>query len=169
MIIKKKILLFIFIMLCSGNSFALTNEDVLNFVAKEMNIEYQAGDVLSLKIYFVDQKILKSEFDKINKRTFHLLSAKYGTETAKGIISKIYNNINGIFNPNTNTIYIRKSLTGCRKYSILAHEMAHFFQFNIKNTPAEIKNIPRHIICKTREVEAYNIEKRFLEIYCGNK
>lgn len=74
----------------------------------------------------------------------------------------------GLFVPKTGIIFIRKSLSPCRRNAVIAHELTHYLQVatcgRLRATTPYAREI--HIL---REMEASDIEMKYIKVFCANK
>ncbi len=161
---------FIFLVLISLIALMLANQpanaqmerEIFNWVANEM-AEDPSGPMPA--IHFVDHQALQLHFKTMNRRTFPILAARYGTVQARNIMSLYLNEIHGLYDPNSKTIYVGSFLDPCRLKAVLAHEIVHFFQFRkigLGLRPA----LPAKLGQLAREQEAQHIEKKYIKTEC---
>lgn len=71
----------------------------------------------------------------------------------------------GLFNPETQIIYVASHLSPCEQQSILAHEITHYFQ-HLKDGPIALGHYGAEDQIMFREMEAYQIASKFKELFC---
>ena len=113
----------------------------------------------------VDHDTLETRFAAINRRVYPLLSAKYGANQAKAIMTRYMDELAGLYDPHTETVYLGNFLGQCRQKAVLAHEICHFFQFR-QAGPKSQPAVSAELEQLTRELEAQCIERKFMELHC---
>ena len=133
------------------------------WVAQEMQIDI---DQAMPKILFVEKSELQAAFKEGNHKSYLRWEAEYGKVQAQRILNKYLEGVLGLFVPQTETIYVDAFLSPCRQEAILAHEISHFFQHLTHGviSPGQYGADMEHLV---REMEAYQLEKKFVENHCG--
>jgi hypothetical protein len=142
--------------------YCLTSEEIFNWVAHELSIQntYEMPVVL-----FVDKETLADAFRQGNKKAYRLWQAKYGSAQAEQIMLQYLNDVIGLFEPKSQTIFIGDFLSDCRAQAVTAHEFVHFFQ-NITHPFGDEKQYAEESMHLFRELQAHSIEYRFMELFC---
>lgn len=137
--------------------------EIFMWVANEMQIDTAQA---MPKILFVEKTELQAAFIEGNQKAFLRWEAEYGKVQAQRILDQYLEGVLGLFVPQTETIYVNTFLSPCRQQAILAHEITHFFQHLTHGviSPDQYGADMEHLV---REMEAYKIEKKFMETHCG--
>jgi hypothetical protein len=162
--IRKAVLLTLLVFfLFSSYAHSDSTHDIFQWVAVELDTVFD-GNVPEIRT--VDKTSLKSVFQKNNRKSYLRWQARYGVLEAERIMSIYLREVIGLFDPKSNTIYIADWLDPCRLQSILAHEATHFFQY--KTRPLENQTEISAANQRLRwEIEAHQIEQRFIELHCA--
>lgn len=117
------------------------------------------------QIRFVGKKNLCAVFAKNNQRSYLRWKARYGERQAQKILDVYLRELMGLYDPSTNIVYVSKEIGACRRQSIIAHELAHFFQYQtgkIKK-PSDPTAFAQRL---QMENEAHLIEYRYIQLHC---
>ena len=147
-----------------GQGYCLTAEEIFQWTARQMEIDHQLE---MPPIHYVDGSELKQVFLDNNQKAYLRWESEYGQERARKILQLYLDEIIGLFDINTGSIFIGSFLSPCRRQAILAHEMTHYFQNKVRGaSPVGFEDADTmHFV---REMEAYKIEKRFTQTFCSD-
>lgn len=154
--------LAVFIMAWQESAYALEPAQIFSWVSQQMDIA-EPGPLPAVLI--VDKAGLQDAFSKANRHTFERWQASYGARQAQEFWNLYLQDLVGMFDPETTTIYIGRFLTPCRQEATLAHEITHYFQQRrdgrIETGTHDAQNIQHR-----REMQASRIEKLYSELFC---
>jgi hypothetical protein len=139
-------------------------EEIIQWVAGQLNVDIptQKPDIKT-----VDQQTLQMVFQRNNRKSYLRWQARYGRRQADRILNLYLHEIIGLFDSQTNTIYIADWIAPCRLRSTVAHEATHFFQY--KTRPMENRSEITATNQRLRwEIEAHQIEQRFIQLHCAS-
>lgn len=158
-------LLFIFVLLllAPSNGISMSENQIFEWVAKELKIKEQYKMPI---IQYVSKTKLQEVFLETSKPSYNRWTREYGKKKAAELMDLYSNEVIGFFIPKTGDLYIGEFLESCKKESIVAHELVHFFQ-HMKDGPIDPKsgNVANKNLF--REMQAGNIEKKYMEKFCG--
>lgn len=146
---------------CTADAHGVTPEQIFVWVSRQMEIEY----VYSVPdIQYVSKIQLQHIFEKLSKESFRRWRMEQGQAKADRIMATYQNRLVGLFNPETQIIYVGDFLLPRRQNAVLAHEMTHFFQHWIYGPiqKGSFSAEDQHIF---REIEAYQMEARFKALF----
>ncbi len=143
----------------------LNSDAVFSWTANQMKIvDYY--ELQPPAIRAVNKETLRKTFIAGSVESLRRWQSLYGLDRAHQIMEKYLKDIVGMFDPHTQTIYVGQFLSPCRQQAVLAHEMVHFFQHrNIM--AAAIEAYDPDAVKMIREMEAYQIQRRFMAQSCG--
>jgi hypothetical protein len=136
--------------------------DIYMWVAHEMDIRFIPAIP---KIQFVQKEDLQAAFIKANQNAYLRWETEFGQAQAQKFMNTYLNGVVGLFEPQTESIFVFDNLSACRKMAVLAHEITHFFQ-HIKDGAIDIDAYGADVLHMVRELEAYKIENHYMEIFC---
>jgi hypothetical protein len=147
---------------CIHSSHADPHEEIFEWVAAQMNVRIR-GHMPQIRL--VGKKHLCTVFAKNNQRSYLRWKARYGELLARKILDLYLREILGLYDPATNTIYVSKELGACRRQSIIAHELTHFFQYQTQKIkqPSDPTADAQRL---QMENEAHLIEYRYIQLHC---
>ena len=157
MFFRKAIFIFLICIVCSpfpafsGEKNDLSDRDIFRWVAHEFGVDsvYQRPQI---------RRVSKQKISNLYlQNTKNMPRATSGWPAANSIL--------GLFIAKTNVIYVRKHLSSCRQASIVAHEIAHYFQVKTLGRIGKWGGLATEIRIM-RELEAREIETRFLKMFC---
>ena len=119
-------------------------------------------------IHFVDKTDLGIAFTEGNENAYYRWEKQYGQTEAQKILSEYLDNIVGLFNEKSYTIYIGTFMSECSQRAVLAHEMVHYFQ-HLKEGVIPAGTYQEGIMRLKREMEAYQIEKEYRQTFCSDE
>jgi len=156
---------FVLFVLLPVQATGLTDREIFIWVADELKIEQQ---YTMPKIQYVTKEKLQDVFREATKRSYDRWVKKYGEEKAIELLDFFLNEVVGLFIPKTCELYIGDFLEPCKKESIVAHELTHFFQ-HIKDGPIDLnkRNTENKILFN--ELQADKIEREYMEEFCGKE
>ena len=153
------------VLLCIDLTRADSSEEIFQWVASQMNIEY-TGNMMEIR--FVDKEKLCAVFTRNNRKSYRRWRARYGVLQAQRILDIYLVELVGLFDPETSIVYVADSLNPCRQQSVVAHEIAHFFQYRTRQITDQSESA-----AATRrlhwEIEAHQIENRFVQLHCPDQ
>ena len=153
---------FFMVMLTAAPTMGFTDIEIFTWVSSELNIENQYK---MPAIQFVTKEKLSHVFKKNNERSFKRWANEYGEKKAAELMNLYLSEVIGLFIPKTGDLYVGDFIEPCKKESIVAHELTHFFQ-HVKDGPVNPNSkdaANKHLY---REMQAGNIEKKFVEKFC---
>jgi hypothetical protein len=115
--------------------------------------------------HYVDRTTLISIFKEGNQKAISRWQAEYGDAEAQKILDDYLENVLGLFDETTLTIYVADFIDSCTRQAIFAHEMVHYFQNLIEGIIPEdrySKDQERFI----REMRAYKIQDDYTLAFC---
>ena len=145
--------------------FCLSTEEILNWVAYKMKIEYNDP---TPTVLFVDENEIRTIFRNNNNRSFQRWEAEYGKDTAEKILDNYLKDVVGLFVPDSQIICVGNFLDPSRRQAVLAHELTHYLQHwrYGKIRENDFFAGEKYLM---REMEAYNNEECFKkEFYPGD-
>lgn len=151
------------VMLTAAPAMGFTDKEIFTWVASELNIENQYK---LPAIQYVTKEKLGHVFKKNNARSFKRWASEYGEKKAAELMDFYLSEVIGLFIPITGDLYVGDFIEPCKKESIVAHELVHFFQ-HMKDGPVDPNSkdaANKHLY---REMQAGNTEKKFMEKFCG--
>ena len=154
---------FLMVILTAAPAMGFTDEEIYIWVSSELNIENQYK---MPAIQYVTKEKLGHVFKKNNERSFKRWARKYGEKKASELMDFYLSEVIGLFIPKTSDLYVADFIQPCKKESIVAHELTHFFQ-HMKDGPVDPNSkdaANKHLY---REMQAGNIEKKFMKKFCG--
>ena len=154
--------IFLSVILTAAPSMGFTDRDIFTWVSNELNIENQYK---MPAIQYVTKENLSHVFKKNNERSFKRWASEYGEKKAAELMDFYLSEVIGLFIPKTGDLYVGDFIEPCKKESIVAHELTHFFQ-HVKDGPVNPNSkdaANKHLY---REMQAGNIEKKFMEKFC---
>ena len=115
--------------------------------------------------HYVDKDTLASAFRDGSQQTFSRWQEEYGEEEARKILEGYLDNIVGLFNETTLTIYVADFIEPCRREAVFAHEMVHYFQNLMEGiiTAGSYGESDERLI---REMKAYHIQNEYFIAFC---
>jgi hypothetical protein len=153
---------FLMVMLTAAPTMGFTDKEMFTWVSGELNIENRYK---MPAIQYVTKEKLSHVFKKNNERSFKRWTSEYGEEKATELIDFYLCEVIGLFIPKTGDLYVGDFIEPCKKESIVAHELTHFFQ-HMKDGPVDPNSkdaANKHLY---REMQGGNIEKKFMEKFC---
>ena len=155
-------LVLLILLLCHSTGHSMTPEEIFEWVASELQIEI---DYEMPVVIFIDKETLADKFIQNNQKTIRVWINRYGQAQAEKILQTYCNDIRGIFDQRSQSVYIGNFLKGCRAQAVLAHEFVHYFQ-NITHEFENEAQSMQEIMYLFRELQACSIEDRFVELFC---
>jgi hypothetical protein len=163
--LRAAVSLAVFVLAWQASAYALEPAQIFSWVAQQMDMA-EPGRVPA--VLFVDKAGLQDAFSKANPNTFERWQASYGTHQAQEFWNLYLQDLVGMFDPETTTIYIGRFLTPCRQEAILAHEITHYFQ-QLRNGRIETGTQDAQNVQLRREMQASHIEQLYSELFCIDK
>ena len=146
-------------------SHALEPAEILAWVAHRMYIA-EPGPLPAL--FYVDKAKLQAVFKRANRNSYLRWEARFGTSEAQRILSVYLQEIVGMFDSDTKSIYVGRFLAPCRREAILAHEITHYLQVHRHGRVEPDVHDAEHIQLRW-EMQAITMERRYGELFCENK
>jgi len=116
--------------------------------------------------HFVDKATLGLAFEVGNKQSYFRWQEEYGEDKAHEILEEYLDQIVGLFNENSQIIYVGNFIDPCSQEAIFAHEMVHYFQHLKEGViPADSYGEDMHRL--RREMQAYDIEEIYRNTFCA--
>lgn len=154
--------LMVLVILAPGIGFCLSEEEIFNWVAERMEIYEQ---YVMPEVRMVDKEGIQAAFIEGNKNSYMRWKIEYGQDKAEKILNDYLKEIVGLFNGKDQTIYVGLFIDPCKQQAVLAHEFVHYYQYITKGS-IEPGAFQEDICRFAREIEAYSIEKEFMETFC---
>lgn len=150
------------VILAPGIGFCLSEEEIFNWVADRIEI-YEHYVIPEVNI--VDKESIQAAFIESNKNSYMRWEIEYGRDKAEKFLKDYLKEIVGLFNGKNQTIYVGSFIDPCKQQAVLAHEFVHYYQYATKGAiePGAFQEDIRRF---AREIEAYTIEKEFMETFC---
>ena len=104
-------------------------------------------------------------FKENTGQSYQRWSHMYGNEEADRILDFFLKEVIGLFNPDTQKIYVGSFLDGCKQESIVAHELTHYFQF-MQQGKIDPNMYGADQIQVLREITAGRIESKYIQTFC---
>lgn len=142
--------------------YALEPTQIFSWVSQQMDIS-DAGPLPA--VLYVDKAGLQDAFSKANHNTFKRWEVSFGTPRAREFWSLYLQELVGMFDPETTTIYIGRFLEPCRREAILAHEITHYLQ-QLRDGRIETGTRGAENIQLRREMQAGRMEQLYSELFC---
>lgn len=141
------------------------NETIVKWVAGKLRV---GNNYSTPKINFVNKPQLSGLFAVGSKGLMTRWTADQGRDDAERLMRLYLDSVAGLFDPKSQTIYVGKFLSSCRREAILAHEATHFFQ-NLFRGPISGGGMAGEMMLMQREMEASAIEVEYEDQFCtGN-
>jgi hypothetical protein len=141
----------------------VSNEEIFNWVASKLKID---NDYPLPEIQFVSKERLQDIFRKTNKESFKRWAGKYGEKKANELVEFYLREVIGLFIPKTCSLYIGDFIDPCKRNSIIAHELTHYFQ-HVENSSFDFNKKGADSVYLFNELQAGSIERTFMEAFCG--
>lgn len=154
--------IFLAVILTAAPTMGFTDKEIFTWVSSELNIENQYK---MPAIQYVTKEKLGEVFKKNYERSFKRWASEYGEKKAAEFMDFYLSEVIGLFIPKTGNLYVGDFIEPCKKESIVAHELTHFFQ-HMKDGPVDPNSkdaADKHLY---NEMQAGNIEKKFMEKFC---
>ncbi len=145
--------------------YALEPTQVLAWVARRMDIT-ETGPLPA--VFYVDKAELQAVFTRANRNSYLRWETRFGTPDAERILSVYLQEIVGMFDSDTKSIYVGRFLAPCRQEAILAHEFTHYLQVRRHGRVDPDTHDAEHIQLRW-EMQAITMERRYSEHFCENK
>lgn len=143
----------------------LNTDAVFSWTARQMNI-VDHYELRPPAVRAVSKETLRKRFIAGSADSLKRWQSIYGKERAHQIMEKYLVDIVGMFDPKAQVIYVGQFLSPCRQQAVLAHELVHFFQ-HLNILAAAIEAYDPDAVKMIREMEAYQIQRRFMSQNCG--
>ena len=117
-------------------------------------------------IHFVKKTDLGIAFKEGNENAYYRWEKQYGQTKAQMILTEYLDNIVGLFNETSYTIFVGTFISECSQQAVLAHELVHYFQ-HLEEGVIQAGVYQEDIMRLKRELEAYKIEKEYRETFCS--
>jgi hypothetical protein len=160
--LKTATLLAILAMLTPGIGHCQSTEEIFNWVADQMGM---IDDIAMPTVQFVGKKGIQKAFIEGNRNGYRRWESHYGKDEAAKILKTYLDEIVGLFNEKSQTIFIGTFIDPCKQRAVLAHEFVHFFQY-IKDGPIAPGSFQEDISRLSREMKAYSIQDKYEENFC---
>ena len=150
------------VILTAAPAMGFTDSEIFTWVSSELKIENQYK---MPAIHYVTKEKLGEVFKKNNERSFKRWAREFGEKKAAELMDFYLSEAIGLFVPTTGDLYVGDFIEPCKKESIVAHELTHFFQ-HMKEGPINpnLKNAANEHLY--REMQAANIESAFIKKFC---
>ncbi len=155
--------LLLTIVIYRGQALSMSNEEIFNWVARELEID---KDYPMPQIIVVSREKLQIVFRKESAKSYQRWVKEYGENTAKKTMDLYLKEVIGLFIPKAKVIYVGSFMESCKFNSIVAHEMAHYFQV-MKDGLINSRAIGFDHIHLSREMQASDIANRYMKAFCG--
>ena len=151
--------------LWSARGDGLADQQIFAWTACQMEV---APSSALPPIRFVDRSTLRGVFLANNHSAYLRWEDVYGPARARKILRRYLEEVIGLFDSRSGTIYVGAFLSPCRRQAVLAHEMVHYFQNAAGRASATAPGSADPLLLK-KEAEAYRIEKRFTRTFCSER
>jgi len=141
---------------------SVSHEEIFKWVFDELSI---SNNYSMLEIRLVSKKELQILFKENTGQSYQRWSQMYGNEEADRILDFFLKEVIGLFNPDTQKIYVGSFLDGCKQESIVAHELTHFLQF-MQHGKIDADMIGADLIQVKNEIQAEKIEGKYIQTFC---
>jgi Zn-dependent protease with chaperone function len=119
-------------------------------------------------VRFVDKEELNRIFTAGSKHYMARWTADHGASTAKNLMGVYLDKAVGLFDPKSRVIYVGSFLPDCQRDAVLAHEIAHYFQY-IFGGPVVGEGFAAEALLMEREIEASAIERQYEKQFCDGQ
>ncbi|MCJ8498977.1 hypothetical protein [Desulfatitalea alkaliphila] len=137
---------------------------VLAWTLRQMGI----GAAVALPpVHRVSKDELATVFVRSNRRAYLRWENQYGPDRARMILRGYMDDILGLYDTRTGTVYVGRFLDPCRGQAILAHEFTHHIQHTLRGSIIDIGDGSATILYWRREREAERVEQAYLNAFCG--
>lgn len=150
------------VLLYSDRAHTEDTEKIFHWVARQMKIDDPGRTPI---VRYVSRQILRTIFEKNNHRSYLRWRARYGELQAQKMLTQYLRNILGLYDPGTGTVYVAQDLNICKKRTILAHEMTHFFQYQ-RDAATKQPEPAAYAQRLQREAQAHQIEHLYFQAHC---
>jgi hypothetical protein len=116
----------------------------------------------------VDKEELNRIFSAGSKHYMARWTADHGASTAEDIMGVYMDKAVGLFDPKSRVIYVGSFLPDCQRDAVLAHEIAHYFQY-IFGGAIVGEGFAAEALLMEREIEASTIERRYEKQFCDSQ
>lgn len=145
--------------------YCLEQMEIFAWVAGRMDI----ADSGSLpEIHYVDKAELQAAFTRANRNSYLRWESRFGPHEAERILNTYLQELAGIYDPDSKTIYLGRFLAPCDQEAILAHELTHYLQVRQDGKVEQGRHDTENIQLK-REMQAGAIEQRYRENFCKDE
>lgn len=158
-------LILLLVSLNSDRAHTEDTEEIFHWTARQMKIDDPGRMPI---VRFVSRRRLRTVFEKNNRRSYLHWRARYGELQAQKVLTQYLRNIIGLYDPGTGTVYVAHDLDSCKKRSILAHEMTHFFQYR-KCAAIKQPEATAYAQRLQREGQAHHNEYLYLQTHCPSR
>jgi len=159
--------LFVFTLffLAPTQGLGMTEEQIFEWVSIELKIEKQYDMPI---IQYINKEKLVNIFKNEFKSSYDRLVKKYGKERADEAMVYYSKEVIAMFIPKTCNLYVGNFIEPCKRQSIVAHELTHYYQHMKDGTvdPNSKDAANKHLY---REMQAGNIERKYMEVFCGKE
>jgi len=157
------VLVFIAVMLIKAPSGACDNHSqIVRWVAGQMHI---GKPYTAPIIQVVGKEKLSQIFEAGSRSVKARWIADHGTAQAENLMRVYLDSAVGLFDPQTQIVYIGGFLSECRQKAIIAHEIAHYFQY-VKRGPVDGRDMLSEMLLMEREIEACAMERQYEKQFC---
>lgn len=163
--LRLTISLFALMLIWQEPGYGLEPEGILAWVAGRMDIA-DAGPLPV--IHYVDKVKLQAAFTRANRNSYMRWEARYGAHEAERILNIYLDELVGMFDPDTKSIYVGRFLASCQQEVILAHEITHYLQVR-SNGMIDPDAHDAGNVQLQREMQASAIELRYSEHFCKDE
>lgn len=150
---------------CQETAYCQESKDIFAWVARQLNIA-DAGPPPD--VHYVDKSGLQVAFTRSNRHSYRQWEAQYGAHQAEKFMNFYLQELVGMFDPHSESIYVGSFLSPCRQEAILAHEFTHYFQQRQYGRIQPKVPGAQNLQLK-REMEASALEKRYGESFCNDQ
>lgn len=119
-------------------------------------------------VRLVDKEELNRIFTAGSKHYMARWTADHGSSTAENLMGVYLDKAVGLFDPKTRVIYVGGFLPDCQREAVLAHEIAHYFQY-IFGGPVAGEGFAAEALLMEREIEASTIERHYEKQFCDGQ
>lgn len=150
---------------CQSPANASSSETIFKWVKAELkSTENYPVPV----VHFLNKKGLQKVFLQYNERSFKSWADEYGQKKADELLTLYLDQVQGLCIPETQQLYVGSFIEDCKRDSIVAHELVHYFQVK-KDGVLDLDSYDFENKHLYNEMQAGMIERTYLEDFCGAK
>lgn len=149
----------------AGQAHCESEDSITRWVATRMIITKKYSMPV---VRFVEKEELNRIFTAGSKHYMARWTADHGSSTAENLMGVYLDKAVGLFDPKSRVIYVGSFLPDCQREAVLAHEIAHYFQY-IFGGPVVGEGFAAEALLMEREIEASTIERQYEKQFCDGQ